>query len=112
MTPFKIVETSLGAFSLLLDVGSTKVEPAIAEHGHEGNGYFWQGIAQLLVATEAHALEGRFEYDPEGGMFCAYGADRGALEELGVLMADVANRPDRLAEVMRKAEETGFEFDD
>jgi len=112
MTPLKIVETSPGKLSLLLDVGSTKVEAAIAEHGHEGNGYFWEGIAQLLVATEAHALEGRFAYDPEASMFCAYGTDRAALEELGALMADVANRPDRLAELMRKAEETEFEFDD
>ncbi|MFD0598119.1 Imm51 family immunity protein [Catellatospora coxensis] len=61
---------------------------------------------------EATALDGRFDYDPEGGMFCAYGTDRAALEELGARMAAVANDPDRIRALMSLADATGFEFDD
>jgi hypothetical protein len=58
----------------------------IEELGHEPNGYFWAGVAQLLVDTDAPHLRGRFNYDPEGGMFVAHGSDRPALDELAVLL--------------------------
>ena len=75
MIPLKLVETTPGNHSLLLNAGTTAVDGVVEEFGHEANGYFWEGIAQLLVATEATDLEGRFKYDPEGGMFVAYGED-------------------------------------
>jgi hypothetical protein len=112
ISPLRMVETSPGKHSLCLDAGSTKVDEVIEELGHEPNGYFWEGVAQLLVSTEAKALEGRFDYDPEGGMFCAFGGDVSALESLGVLMASVANDPARVRAILAKAEEMGFEFDD
>ncbi|MFI5915985.1 Imm51 family immunity protein [Dactylosporangium sp. NPDC051541] len=112
MTPLKIVETRPGNHSLLLNAGTTAVDGVVEEFGHEANGYFWEGIAQLLVATEAPDLDGRFKYDPEGGMFVAYGTDVAALEQLGTLLAVVANSPARLREIMAVAAERGFEFDD
>ncbi len=112
MTPLKLIETDPGRYSLLLDAGDTSVDGLIEELGHEPNGYFWEGIAELLVEHEATELGGRFDYDPEGGMFCAYGTDRAALEELGALMAAVANDANRTRELMALAEATGFEFDD
>ncbi|WP_433220828.1 Imm51 family immunity protein [Dactylosporangium sp. CS-047395] len=112
MTPLKIVETRPGNFSLLLNAGSAPADVVVDELGHEPNGYFWEGVAQLLVATEAPDLDGRFKYDPEGGMFCAYGEDRPALEQLGALMAAVANDPERMRAVVGLAEERGVEFDD
>ena len=45
-------------------------------------------------------------------MFCAYGADRAALEQLGHLMAAVANDGKRLRELVTAAKRTGFDFDD
>lgn len=42
--------TSPGEFSLILDAGTTTADDAIEDLGHEPNGYFWEGIAQLLVA--------------------------------------------------------------
>jgi hypothetical protein len=110
--PLRIVETSPGKHSLLLTAGDTKVDVMLDELGHLANGYFWEGVAQVLVSTEAKALEGRFDYDPEAGMFCAYGEDRGALESLGVLMASVANDAARMRALIAKAEEIGFELDD
>ncbi|WP_433088329.1 Imm51 family immunity protein [Dactylosporangium sp. CA-052675] len=112
MTPLKIVETRPGNYSLLLNAGTTAVDGLVEELGHEANGYFWEGVAQLLVATGAPELEGRVKYDPEGGMFVAYGTDRPALEQLGALLAAVANDADRMRAVVALAAERGIEFDD
>ncbi|GLX04596.1 Imm51 family immunity protein [Microbispora sp. NBRC 16548] len=112
MHSLRLIESAPGECSLLLDAGTTQVDDAIEELGHTPNGYFWEGVAQLLVSTEAPALEGRFSYDPEGGMFCAYGRDRGALEELGTLMAAIATDADRMRRLVAAAEADGFEFDD
>ncbi|MEV6930820.1 Imm51 family immunity protein [Dactylosporangium sp. NPDC051485] len=112
MEPLKMLETQPGKHSLLLNAGSTAVDEVVEELGHEANGYFWEGVAQLLVATEAPDLEGRFNYDPEGGMFVAYGADRPALERLGALMSQVANDADRVRRLVALANERGYEFDD
>ena len=112
MTPLKIIETEPGKFSLLLDAGYTKVDDLIEKLGHAPNGYFWEGIAQLLVTTGAPEIDGRFEYDPEAGMFCAFGGDRAALEKLGMLMAAVANDGEQLRKLVADAKASGFEFDD
>lgn len=112
MHPLRLIESVPGKYSLLLDAGTTQVDDVIEELGHTPNGYFWEGVAQLLVSTEAAALEGRLSYDPEGGMFCAYGADRSALEELGTRMAAIAADTDRMRRLVTAAEADGFEFDD
>lgn len=111
-SPLRMVETSPGEYSLCLDAGATKVDALVEELGHEPNGYFWEGVAEILVTTEATSLDGRFDFDPEGGMFTAFGTDRVALESLGVLMAKVANEPDKLRAIMAKAQEIDFDFDD
>ncbi|WP_117210946.1 immunity 51 family protein [Allorhizocola rhizosphaerae] len=112
MHPLKLIETSPGKYSLLLNAGTTQVDGLIEELGHEANGYFWEGVAQLVVRNEAPELQGRFGYDPEGSMFCAYGTDREALQRLGTLMSAVAASPDRMRELIETAEANGFEFDD
>ncbi len=112
MNPMRLIELSPGKYSLLLDAGTTDVDDVIEELGHEPNGYFWEGVAQLLVSTEAPALEGRFSYDPEGGMFCAYGTDREALEELATRMSAVAADAERVRQLIALARANGFEFDD
>ncbi|WP_248592927.1 Imm51 family immunity protein [Thermobifida alba] len=108
----KLIETSPGAFSLLLDAGTTQVDELVEQLGHDPNGYFWAGVARFLVSTEASTLEGRFSYDPEAGMFCAYGNDRTALQELGALMSAVARDGDRMRKLVLSAKAAGFEFDD
>jgi Immunity protein 51 len=111
MTPLRIVETTPGSFSLLLNAGDTKVDELVEELGHIPNGYFWRGVALFLVRTDAPLLAGRFGYDPEAGMFAAYGGDRAALEQLCTLMAAVANDGERLRGLFAAARATGFEFD-
>jgi hypothetical protein len=112
MSALKLIETDPGKYSLLLNAGDTDVEDVIAELGHEPNGYFWEGVAQRLLATAAPHLSGRLGLDPEAGMFSAYGTDREALVELGDLMADVATDADRLRALVAAAKADGFEFDD
>ncbi|MBV1854737.1 Imm51 family immunity protein [Catellatospora tritici] len=112
MTPLKLIETDSGKYSLLLIAGETGVDEVIYELGHEPNGYFWAGIAELLVEHEAPDLGERFSYDPEAGMFCARGTDRAALAELGELMSGAATDADRLRALVALAAATGFEFDD
>ncbi|MEV4756256.1 Imm51 family immunity protein [Micromonospora sp. NPDC049559] len=112
MNPLRLHEFPSGAYSLLLNAGSTEVDDVVDELGHEPNGYFWEGVAQWLVRTEAPALDGRFSYDSEGGMFCAHGTDRAALEELSTRMQPVATDPERMRRLITSAEADGFEFDD
>lgn len=94
MKPFKLIETSAGKFSLLLTVfeGPAAVFEAA---GHEPNGYGWEAIASQVV-RETPALAGRLAFDPEGSMFCAYGTDRAALEQLGRALAELYGDPEKL----------------
>ncbi|WP_033337561.1 Imm51 family immunity protein [Catenuloplanes japonicus] len=112
MDPLNLIETKPGNYSLLLTAGSTPVDAVIEELGHEPNGYFWEGVAQLLVRAEAPHLRGKFGYDPEAGMFCAYGTDRSALEELATHMVPVATDAARARLLVTTAEAEGFTFDD
>ncbi|NUO56863.1 MAG: hypothetical protein HOV71_14030 [Hamadaea sp.] len=112
MEPLKLIETTPGKYSLLLNAGSTAVDGLVEELGHEPNGYFWEGVAQLVVRDDAPDLAGRLAYDPEAGMFCAYGTDRAALADLGARMSALANDPIRMRELVERAAENGFEFDD
>ena len=111
MKPLRMIENE-GRVSLELDCGTTSVDDVIREVGHEPNGSFWEGIAQLLVEGELADLAGSFDFDPEAGMFCAYGEDRVALQRLGVAMAKIANDSVRLRATVTAAEARGFAFDD
>ncbi|MFC4017892.1 Imm51 family immunity protein [Micromonospora sp. GCM10011542] len=108
----EVAEIAPGEYSLSLEAGTTDVDDMISELGHEPNGYFWEGIVELLVTTEAPTLEGRFLPDPEGGAFYATSNDRRALEDLAVLLRAVAVDGNRLRQLMEFAQTSGFEFDD
>jgi hypothetical protein len=112
MDPIEVEETGPGRYSLWLEAGTTDVDDLIYELGHTPNGYFWEGIVDLLVTTEAGALKGRFECDPEGGAFVAYSEDRGVLVDLAGRLRTVATNGNRLRTIVEHAESIGFEFDD
>jgi len=106
VTPFRLVETSPGNFSLLLSEFSPASE-VFAAAGLEGGGYTWGAIARHLIDAED---DERLGLDPEGSMFCAYGEDRAALEQLGARLAALFH--DRAA-LGKLIEEIGPEnFDD
>jgi hypothetical protein len=101
-----------GGYNLCLEAGRTGVDDVIRELGHEPNGYFWEGVAELLVESEAADLRGKFDPDPEGGAFYASSADRAVLEDLAARLGRVAAEETRLREIVALAAATGFEFDD
>jgi hypothetical protein len=70
-TSFSLVSSDLVLFAA-----------AFEAHGHSGNGYSWQAVAQHLVATGLPELAERIEFDAEADMFCARSEDRAALELL------------------------------
>ncbi|MET7393801.1 Imm51 family immunity protein [Dactylosporangium sp. NPDC005572] len=112
MDPIEIETTESGRYSLWLEAGTTGVDEVIRELGHEPNGHFWAGIADLLVASEVPSLKGRFSPDPEAGAFCAYSDDRAALEDLVARLHKAATEETRLRQLVDLATATGFEFDD
>ncbi|XBB68218.1 Imm51 family immunity protein [Nocardioides sp. WV_118_6] len=113
MEPLRLIETTPGNWSLLLTAGTAPAaEEAVMAAGHEPNGYFWEGVAQRVVAEQASGLAERLRYDPEGDMFVAYGTDRDALADLGTRMAVVAGDAAALTALIARAEADGFEFDD
>ena len=112
MDSIRVAEIAPGEYSLRLEAGTTDVDHVIHKLGHEANGSFWEGIVELLVTTEAPALKGRYESDPEGGAFYAYSGDRSVLDDLAIRLRGIAGDEHRLRELVRLAEDTGFEFDD
>lgn len=90
----------------------TAVDEDVRASGHEPNGYFWEGIAELLIRREATDLAGQFEWDSEGSMFCAFASDRAPLDRLAELMTPVIADREALRALMEHAAAIGFEFDD
>jgi hypothetical protein len=112
ISPLKIVEGEDGEYSLILETGDNAADDTIVELGHEPNGPFWDGVATLLIRDELAELEDEIEFDSEAGMFCAISEDLDGLEQLGALMAKIATSDSEVRDVVRRAEEVGFEFDD
>jgi hypothetical protein len=112
MSSIKVEELAPGEFRLYLVAGTTAVDDAIAELGHEPNGPFWEGIAELVVATEAPALGGRFWTDSEADAFLAHSSDRGVLDDLATRLGAITVDEGRLRQLMEVARTRGFEFDD
>ncbi|WP_328289588.1 Imm51 family immunity protein [Nocardia aurantiaca] len=68
-------------------------EPVFAEFGYDGGGYGWAGVARTAVMTQEPGLGERVNFDPEAGMFVAYGQDAEALRRLGALLRDAMADP-------------------
>jgi len=108
MAPFRLVEIEPNKFSLLL----TEFEPAsevFDAAGIEGGGYSWEGVARYVLEVVAPDLKPRVGLDPEASMFCAYGEDRAALEQLGGQLSRLFNDKTALAAVIEEVGPAGFE---
>ena len=112
MDPLNLFEDEPGYFSLTMYTGELPTDEVVQELNHEPNGAFWDGVAEWLVRTRVPSLAGRFEYNSEGGMFCAFGRDSAALTELGEAMREVVISPDRVRALIVAAEAADFYFDD
>ena len=96
-----------GTLSFTFDCGDLPADEAIVQTGHEPNGYFWEGLITFLAPEVAAQVE----FDPEAGMFAAYG-DAATLDRLRDLIAPYLDDGERAAQTVRAAEAAGFEFDD
>ncbi|MGI5238830.1 Imm51 family immunity protein [Dactylosporangium sp. CA-139066] len=112
MNSINVDEVAPGEHRLYLIAGTTGVDSVIAELGHEPNGVFWEGVAELLIVTEAPHLEGRFEFDSEAGAFLAYSPDRAAVDELATRLREATVDADRIRQLLALGAQRGFEFDD
>jgi hypothetical protein len=68
------------------------VDDLLVELGHEPTGVFWEGIAELLMLSEAPHLDGRFQFDSEANALLAYSPDRPVLDELAARLRAVVRR--------------------
>jgi hypothetical protein len=108
----KVAEVAPGEHRWYLVAGTTGVDDVIAEVGHEPSGVVWEGIAELLITSEAPRLARRFRFDSEAGAFLAYSGDRAALDDLAIRLRAVAVNGDRVRQLVELAGSRGFEFDD
>lgn len=93
--------------SLTLDVGGLAADVAVADAGHEPNGYFWEGLVRFAWPDIAEPLD----FDSEAGMFCAVGTSRD-LAQLKTALESAITSPDAVRDIIARAETSGFEFDD
>lgn len=107
--PFLLAETSRGKYSLLLfDSKMMAAEPAFSAAGRDPGGYAWSDIASQVVKTRQPDIAGRFDLDPEAGMFTAYGTDLEALKVLGAHLCKLFHDHAALTEVAKAAP---YEYD-
>ena len=100
--PF-IISVGEGSFSLLLtefEAGAEIFEDA----GYESGGYSWHGVADALMRRHEPQLVDKIKFDCESSMFCAYGPDRVALEELAALLKRAMSEPELLAQALENAD--------
>lgn len=99
-----------GSYCLLLtDDHMLSVEDVFTAAGRDNGGYGWEAVARSAVRSRAPHLDGRFGYDPEAGMFVAYGEDAAALRELGALLCAAFGDRATLRELIDAADEEWFD---
>ncbi|MFF0295232.1 immunity 51 family protein [Kitasatospora sp. NPDC004615] len=99
-----------GSYCLLLsDDRMVAVDEVFEAAGQPNGGYSWEAVARSAVRSRAPHLEGRFGYDPEAGMFVAYGEDAAALRELGALLSGAFHDRPTLRELIDAAEPDWFD---
>ncbi|MGW4383516.1 immunity 51 family protein [Kitasatospora sp. NPDC004531] len=99
-----------GSYCLMLtDDRMVAVDEVFEAAGQQNGGYGWEAVARSAVRSRAPHLEGRFRYDPEAGMFVAYGDDAEALRELGALLSGAFRDRPTLRELIDAAEPDWFD---
>lgn len=112
LSPLKLFEYDHkpGHYCLMLtDDAMTDVMDVFDEYGRYGNGYNWEAVARQALRAYAPEHVGLLDYDPEAGMFVAFGEDRDALQALGELLARALRDREFLEELLRDAEEDWFD---
>lgn len=112
MQALTVHSSSDGKWGLEFEVINADTISVIREAKHKPSGYFWHGVAQLVVQDEVPGLEGNIQYDPDSQGFHAYSTDRAALTTLANHLTRLASQPKAIAELLLLAKNTGYIFND
>jgi hypothetical protein len=112
MQALTIHSSTDGKWGLGFEVIEADTIPVIREAKHNPSGYFWRGVAEILVQGEVRSLEGNIQYDPDGQGFYAYSPDRAALTTLANHLTRLASQPKAMTELILLAKNMGYVFSD
>jgi hypothetical protein len=101
--PSRLV-THDGSYSVCFDDFSAHGD-LLEAHGLQGGGYTWHAIVESLVRLHAPEIKDRVKYDPEAGMFVAYGTDLEALRVVAGLIRRATQDEAVLVEALEHADE-------
>ncbi|MBO2008087.1 Imm51 family immunity protein [Hymenobacter negativus] len=92
--------------SLCLEVGSYRTDlfATRADEGFEGTGYDWASLADVFLAEQPAAMQQAIRFDPEGSMFCAYSADKPALQRFALDFKAACDDEERAQALFARAE--------
>jgi hypothetical protein len=102
--PFVFADRGEHCQLLLSDDRMLEKCPIFEEHdGWLGNGYDWTSVARTAVAEQLPHLQAALSFDPEAGMFAAYGP-RPAVQSLAATMSAVFHDAGKLRDLLARSE--------
>jgi hypothetical protein len=102
--PFIFVESEGSSSLLLSDNRMVEKCPIFEEiEGWLGNGYDWTSVARTVIAEQLPQLQDTVSFDPEAGMFVAYGP-RAAIQALAGFMSAVFHDDGKLRDLLSRSE--------
>jgi len=105
---FSLVDQENNSYSLISS-SFEEFEPTFSECGYEGGGYDFEAVARQTIRSLAPQLDKSVKFDSEGSMFCAYGEDKEALEELKKKLVDVFTSSELLKKTIEDADPDWFD---
>ena len=103
-SPFIFMESERSCSLRLSDGRMVEKCPIFEElEGWLGNGYDWASVARTVIAEQLPQVQGAVSFDPEAGMFAAYGP-RAAIQALAAIMAAVFHDDSRLRDLLSRSE--------
>jgi hypothetical protein len=101
--PFIFLDKEAGSQLLLFDKPMLEKFHVFQEReGWLGNGFAWTAIARNVVAEQLPHLQDVLSFNPETGMFAAYGP-RAALQSLGEHLCAVFRDDSKLRSVLSRS---------
>jgi len=102
--PFIFLEMEARCELLLGDHLMVEKGPIFEElEGWDGSGYVWASVARTIVSEQLRELQDSISFDPEAGMFVAYGP-RAAIQAFAGIMAAVFHDDSRLRDLLSRSE--------
>lgn len=99
-----------GEYCLMLtDDHMVATQDVFAAAGYEGGGYDWAGVARSAIRARLPEAADRVRFDPEAGMFVAYGSDPEALRGLGAVLREAVRDRELLAELVGAGDPDWFD---